>query len=297
LSILHVLRESWFVLRTHDSEKDQRGLSKGKTIALIQLAEVLRDENSALVKLAGKIDPFSLLLQGTPEGQFQRRIEKEYHAMVFTIHKEVRKYCPRYRHLAGEGILAFSTDCASGQLEPGDWGKPPRPQRGRLCGECCFFLGEPEEQAPQTTASETYEANGVSPGTQGLKTIYNEVAMKAQENSNDSGDPIKTELPAPHAIEGLSHHDSMVPQNKVGPAAGLFGRLLKLWCKRTACVLLMLVLPGGLIILGLRVFSWAVNYGTRLAVIPPMLPPLWERVSNLPELVEHFFRKIRVFTG
>jgi len=252
LSILGVLRESWFVLRKHGSEKEQRGLSMGKTTALVQLAEVLRDENSALVKLAGKIDSFSLLLQRTPEGQLKRRIEKEYHTMVFTIHKEVRKYCPRYRHLAGEGILAFSTDCASGQLEPGDRGKPPRPQRGRLCEECCFFLGEPEEQAPETTASETYEANGVSPGAQELKTVYNEVATKAHENLNDSGDPIKTELPALYAIERLAHSDSVAPQNKLGLAVGLFGGLLKLCCKRTAFVLLMLALPGGRLKVGRR---------------------------------------------
>ena len=140
---------------------------------------MLRDENSALVKLAGKIDSFSLLLQRTPEGQLKRRIEKEYHAMVFMIQKEVRKYCPRYRHLAGEGILAFNTDCASGQLEPGDRGKPPLPQRGRVCEECCFYLGEPAEQGVETIASETYEANGVSPGTQELKTVYSEVAKGA----------------------------------------------------------------------------------------------------------------------
>jgi hypothetical protein len=297
LSILGVLRERWSALRKRDSEEDHRGLSKGETSALIQLAEALRDENSALVKLAGKIDSFSLLLQRTPEGQFKRRIKKEHHAMVFTIRKEVRKYCPSYRHLTGEGILAFNTDCASGQLEPGDRGKPPRPRRGRVCEECCFYLGEPEEHAPQTTASETYEANGVSPGTQELKTIYKEVAMKAQENSNDSGDLIKTERLALNEIERLAHPDSMVSQNKLGPAAGPFGGLLKLWCKRTAFALLMLVLPGGLIILGLRVFSWAVNCGTRLAVIPLMLPPLWEHVRNLPKLMEHFFRKIRAFTG
>lgn len=269
----------------------------GKTAALIQLPEVLRDRNSALVKLAGKIDSFSLLLQRTPEGQLKRRIEKEYHAMVFAIHKEVRQYCPTYRHLAGEGILAFSTDCASGQLEPGDRGKPPRPQRGRLCEECCFFLGEPEEHAPATTASETYEANGVSPSNQELKTVYNEVATKAQDNSNHPGDAIKTELPALHAIQGLAHPDPVAPQNKLGLAVGVFGGLLKLHCKRTAFVVLMLVLPGGSIILGLRVFGWAVHRGARLAVIPLMLPPLREHMKNLPELVERFFSKTRAFIG
>jgi hypothetical protein len=123
------------------------------TIAVVHLPEALRDGNSALVKLAGKIDSFSLVLQRTPECQLKRQIEKEYHAMVFTTRKEVRKYCPKYRYFPGEGILDFSTDCASGQLEPGDLGKPPQPKRGRLCQECCFFLGEPEEQFPATTVS------------------------------------------------------------------------------------------------------------------------------------------------
>ena len=120
------------------------------TIAAIHLPEALRDGNSALVKLAGKVDSFSLVLWQTPESQLKRQIEKEYHAMVFTARKEVRKYCPKYRHFAGEGILDFSTDCASGQLDLGDLGKPPQPKRGRLCQECCFFAGIPEEQVPET---------------------------------------------------------------------------------------------------------------------------------------------------
>jgi hypothetical protein len=124
------------------------------TIAVIHLPEALRDGNSALVKLAGKVDSFSLVLQRTPECQLKRQIEKEYHAMVFTTRKEVRKHCPKYRHFAGEGILDFSTDCASGQPEPGDLGKPPQPKRGGLCHECCFFLGEPKEQVPGTTVAE-----------------------------------------------------------------------------------------------------------------------------------------------
>ena len=101
-------------------------------IAAIHLPEALRNGNSALVKLAGKIDSFSLVLQRTPECQLKRQIEKEYHAMVFTTRKEVRKYCPKYRYFPGEGILDFSTDCASGQLEPGDLGKPPQPKHGSL---------------------------------------------------------------------------------------------------------------------------------------------------------------------
>jgi hypothetical protein len=122
-----------------------------KTIAVVQLPEILRKGSSHLVKLAGKIDSFSLVLQRTPECQLKHQVEKEYHAMVFATRKEVRKYCPRYRYFQGEGILDFSTDCASGQLEAGDRGKPPRPKRGRLCQECCFYLGEPEEQVPEMT--------------------------------------------------------------------------------------------------------------------------------------------------
>jgi hypothetical protein len=101
------------------------------------------------VKLAGKVDSFSLVLWRTPESQLKQQIEKEYHAMVFATRKEVRKYCPRYRYFQGAGILDFSTDCASGQLEPGDSGKPPQPKRGKLCHQCCFFLGEPEEQVAE----------------------------------------------------------------------------------------------------------------------------------------------------
>jgi len=123
------------------------------TIAVIHLPEALRDGNSALVKLAGKIDSFSLVLWRTPECQLKHQVEKEYHAMVFATRKEVRKYCPKYRHFAGEGILDFSTDCASGQLEPGDLGKPPWPKRGRLCEECFFFAGISEEQVPSMMVS------------------------------------------------------------------------------------------------------------------------------------------------
>ncbi len=129
-----------------------------KTIPVVHLPEELRNGNSSLVKLAGKVDSFSLVLWRTPESQLKRQIEKEYHAMVFTTRKEVRRYCPKYRYFVGEGILDFSTDCASGQLEPGDLGKPPQPKRGKLCQQCCFYLGEPEEQTPGTAASETIEA-------------------------------------------------------------------------------------------------------------------------------------------
>jgi hypothetical protein len=161
-------------------------------------------------------------------------------------------------------------------------------------------LGEPEEQAPEKTVSETHEANGLRPGSQKLKALYNEVAKKVQEYSKNSHDILKAKLPALCTIERLAHPDSVVPQNKLGLTLGLFGRLLKLYWKRTAFVLLMLALPGGLIILGLCVFCWAVNCGNRLAVIPLMLPPLqdawkisrnwWSTSSGRPKLIHRMER-------
>ena len=85
-----------------------------KTVAVVHLPGALTNGNSARVKLAGKIDSFSLVLWQTPESQLKRQIEKDYHAMVLTTRKEVRKYCPKYRFFPGEGILDFSTDCSSG---------------------------------------------------------------------------------------------------------------------------------------------------------------------------------------
>jgi hypothetical protein len=122
-----------------------------KTTPVVQLPEILRKKSSHLVKLAGKIDSFSLLLRETPDGELKRSIECQFHAMVFATRKEIRKYCPRYRSLPGEGMLDFNTDCASGQLEPGDFGTAPPPKRGRLCETCCFFVGIPEEQLPEMT--------------------------------------------------------------------------------------------------------------------------------------------------
>ena len=115
--------------------------------------EILSNGSSHLVKLAGKVDSFSLLLRETPEGELKRSIDVQFHIMVFTARKEVRKYCPRYRYLPGEGILDFSADCASGQLEPRDLGHAPPPKRGRLGEKCCFFAGIPEEQSSEMTAS------------------------------------------------------------------------------------------------------------------------------------------------
>jgi len=124
-----------------------------KMIAVVKLPEILGNGSSHLVKLAGKIDSFSLLLRETPEGELKRSIEGQFHSMVFATRKEIRKYCPRYRSLPGEGILDFNTDCTSGQLEPGDLGQAPPPKRGRLCQTCCFFAGIPEAQSFETTVS------------------------------------------------------------------------------------------------------------------------------------------------
>jgi hypothetical protein len=129
-----------------------------KTTSVVQLPEILRKKSSHLVKLAGKIDSISLLLRGTPEGELKRSIECQFHNMVFATRKEIRKYCPRYRSLQGEGILDFNTDCASGQLEPGDIGNAPPPKRGKLCETCCFFAGIPEEQVPEITLIPTPQA-------------------------------------------------------------------------------------------------------------------------------------------
>jgi hypothetical protein len=130
------------------------------TIAVVQLPEILRKKSSHLVKLAGKIDSFSLLLRQTPEGELKRSIEEQFHNMVFATRKEIRKYCPRYRSLPGEGILDFNTDCASGQPEPGDIGTGPPPKRGTLCETCCFFTGVPEEQVSEMALPPAPQALG-----------------------------------------------------------------------------------------------------------------------------------------
>jgi len=133
-----------------------------KTTTAVQLPEVLRKKSSLLVKLAGKIDSFSLLLRDMPEGELKRSVEEQFHTMVFATRKEIRKYCPRYRSLPGEGMLDFNTDCASGQPMPGDIGTAPPPKRGRLCETCCFFAGIPEEQSSEMT---------ISPATQDMVLV------------------------------------------------------------------------------------------------------------------------------
>jgi hypothetical protein len=65
-----------------------------KTVTAVQLPEILRKKSSHLVRLAGKIDSFSLLLRDTPEGELKRSIEEPFHTMVFATRKEIRKYSP-----------------------------------------------------------------------------------------------------------------------------------------------------------------------------------------------------------
>ena len=78
--------------------------------------------------------------------------------------------------------------------------------------------------AAASEAAQGHEANGVRPGSQEFKTLYNDVAKKAQEYSHESGDPIdtlKAKLPALCAIDRLANPDASVPQNKIGLLLGI----------------------------------------------------------------------------
>ena len=78
--------------------------------------------------------------------------------------------------------------------------------------------------AAASEAAQGHEANGVRPGSQEFKTLYDEVAKKAQEYSHESGDPIdtlKAKLPALCAIERLAHPDPVVPSNRFGLTLGI----------------------------------------------------------------------------
>ena len=133
-------------ISTFDSGPEpEKGCAYGKDRRSRSTPEIVRNKSSHLVKLAGKIDSFSLSLRETAEGELKRSIEEQFQTMASATRKEVRRYCPR--SLPSEGILDFNTDCTSGQLVPGDIGKAPPPKRGRLWEECCFFAGIPEEQS------------------------------------------------------------------------------------------------------------------------------------------------------
>jgi hypothetical protein len=78
--------------------------------------------------------------------------------------------------------------------------------------------------ASASEAAQGHEANGVRPGSQEFKTIYDEVAKKVQVYSHESGDPfdtLKAKLPALCAIERLANPDPVVPQNRLGLTLGI----------------------------------------------------------------------------
>ena len=71
--------------------------------------------------------------------------------------------------------------------------------------------------AAASEAAQGHEANGVRPGSQEFKTLYNEVAKKVRQYSHESGDSIdtlKAKLPALCAIERLANPEASVPQNR-----------------------------------------------------------------------------------
>ena len=78
--------------------------------------------------------------------------------------------------------------------------------------------------AATSEAAQGHEANGVRPGSQEFKTLYNEVAKKVQEYAHESGDPIdsiKAMLPALCAIERLANPDPAAQQNRLGLTLGI----------------------------------------------------------------------------
>jgi hypothetical protein len=78
--------------------------------------------------------------------------------------------------------------------------------------------------ASASEAAQGHEANGVRPGSQEFKTLYEEVAKKVQEFSHESGNPIdtlKANLPALCAIERLAHPDPVAPHTKLGLMLGI----------------------------------------------------------------------------
>ena len=78
--------------------------------------------------------------------------------------------------------------------------------------------------AAASEAAQGHEANGVRPGSQEFKTLYNELAKKVQAYSHESRIPIdtlKAKLPALCAIERLANPDASVPQNRLGLTLGI----------------------------------------------------------------------------
>ena len=73
-------------------------------------------------------------------------------------------------------------------------------------------------------AAQGHEANGLPPGSKQFKTLFDEVARKAQEYSTESGDPLdalKAKLPALCALERLAYPAPTVPWNKAGLTFGI----------------------------------------------------------------------------
>jgi hypothetical protein len=78
--------------------------------------------------------------------------------------------------------------------------------------------------AAASEAAQGHEANGVRPGSQEFKTLYNEVAQKIQAYSHESRIPVdtlKAKLPALCAIERLASPSASVPHNRVGLTLGI----------------------------------------------------------------------------
>ena len=78
--------------------------------------------------------------------------------------------------------------------------------------------------AAASEAAQGHEANGVRPGSEEFKTLYNEVAKKVQAYSHESGIPVdilKAKLPALCAIEKLANPDPAMPQNRLGLTLGV----------------------------------------------------------------------------
>ncbi len=78
--------------------------------------------------------------------------------------------------------------------------------------------------ADASEAAQGHEANGVPPGSREFKTLFNEVARKVQEYSNESSqriDTIRAKLPALCAIERLADPAPVAPQNRLGLTLGV----------------------------------------------------------------------------
>ena len=78
--------------------------------------------------------------------------------------------------------------------------------------------------ASASEAAQGHEANGVRPGAQEFKTLYNEVAGEVQAYSHESRipiDSIRAKLPALCAVERLASPDAAVPQKRLGLTLGI----------------------------------------------------------------------------